>query len=453
MCGIGGFFSNNATPDPRLNMAITILGVLMDNRGGHSWGWTDGESVVKAVGEFQDGFNPSMHNVQSAIVHTRYGTTGDVKNKDNAHPFLIKGILGVHNGMIYNHEEMAKKHGIEYKVDSELIFHYIADGLPMTELRGYGTIVFYRDGKIHFGRFSTGGDFTIAKTEAGWLWASTEAALDSATVLSGIGVESYIQPELGKLYRIDGDTLVETEQSLVLDSYKPTTGKTSWQDFRKDEDAYYAGGWSNASYYSYSKNQWGKWADNKSTGIWEFVADAVQAAPPADAKITAETTTFTAEPTSDNDEVIDVSDADLAASMERDPDYYAADTRAEMRRKGIIDDWDDDLSIIDDGDDADINGENFYDHKNFYLSTAEEQFHRGWGQCADCTLLLSDDDDVYVQKWTEEIICESCYVNNATFATEGEPADDGDLELEAGMEMAGDAFAASVNVIGEYIPM
>jgi len=53
--------------------------------------------------------------------HTRLATTGVVTER-NVHPFVKGSIIGAHNGIIYNHEDIAKKIDKSVQVDSEVIF-------------------------------------------------------------------------------------------------------------------------------------------------------------------------------------------------------------------------------------------------------------------------------------------------------------------------------------------
>jgi amidophosphoribosyltransferase len=53
--------------------------------------------------------------------HTRFKTHGSI-SLENAHPFRIGSIVGTHNGMIYNHEDLSVNKKKVYEVDSQSVF-------------------------------------------------------------------------------------------------------------------------------------------------------------------------------------------------------------------------------------------------------------------------------------------------------------------------------------------
>ncbi|MEK6878655.1 MAG: class II glutamine amidotransferase, partial [Nanoarchaeota archaeon] len=57
--------------------------------------------------------------------HTRQATTGIV-SKQNAHPFIKGNIVGVHNGIISNDDDVAKENKFKFNVDSEVIFQLLS---------------------------------------------------------------------------------------------------------------------------------------------------------------------------------------------------------------------------------------------------------------------------------------------------------------------------------------
>lgn len=74
----------------------------------------------------------SIANNSSQILlgHTRFATEGAI-SVQNAHPFKVGGVVGAHNGCVYNIDEMKTKLNKDCPVDSQLIFKSIdkADGI------------------------------------------------------------------------------------------------------------------------------------------------------------------------------------------------------------------------------------------------------------------------------------------------------------------------------------
>ena len=86
--------------------------------------------------EFKDLFDKRLgenSSVISIIGHCRFPTKGTDKNNDNNHPITTKNIVGVHNGVIINDDELfdefSKFAGEGWKregeVDSEIIFRLV----------------------------------------------------------------------------------------------------------------------------------------------------------------------------------------------------------------------------------------------------------------------------------------------------------------------------------------
>lgn len=78
-----------------------------------------------------------------AIGHNRWATVGDV-NARNAHPFDVGGIVGVHNGTLFNWKKL--KDSKDFVVDSECLIHNIAqDGIDIVwaKLEGAATVMWW----------------------------------------------------------------------------------------------------------------------------------------------------------------------------------------------------------------------------------------------------------------------------------------------------------------------
>ena len=153
MCGIFAWAGRNpATFDP---YKFNVLGIWNETRGKHSCGvTTDGGIYIgidknKMYRDFivNSGY-PNPKSLPSVIGHTRQATFG-AHNEYNAHPFgfgrnkklgqYANQFVGVHNGSLVNHEELAKKYGVPIKtkykkgnakyerskIDSEILLNII----------------------------------------------------------------------------------------------------------------------------------------------------------------------------------------------------------------------------------------------------------------------------------------------------------------------------------------
>jgi asparagine synthetase B (glutamine-hydrolysing) len=236
MCGISGW---RLAAKPGSEFALAMAYGILD-RGYDSWGYFDGETIRKEVGTIAEGIRAADMCAPSAFVHTRHATTGEVK-KSNAHPFAVGDIIGAHNGVIYNHDAIQKTHGRSLAVDSQHIFQNIVEGKPLTELEGYGAIEFVRQGQWFVGACNFG-DLAVAKlkNDAGVIWASTKDCLGAAIFQGGFELEHFYTIEQGKIYRVEVDSLYETDQVFNLAKRPldilPSTGKGHYWDWKDSKD-------------------------------------------------------------------------------------------------------------------------------------------------------------------------------------------------------------------------
>src|SRR3990167_2789531 len=235
MCGIWGY---QFVKEPvlirgtmtRRSILTSLLMYSMEARGTDSWGFalrTDveadaGITVIKEVGPCTKLVDPQLiASCHQVMGHTRKASAGAVC-KNNAHPFRVKHIIGMHNGSVSNQKELNAKYRRGCDVDSEHIFHHLADGENMAELCVQGAAVWVDTATpdtIHFLRSHAGqlsirgvrvhGPTNTGNTE-GIVWASTGVDLEQAVAMAGydsldftVSWEEHHQATAGKLTRYE----------------------------------------------------------------------------------------------------------------------------------------------------------------------------------------------------------------------------------------------------------
>lgn len=219
MCGLFGFSST--VPIKRMPQLMIQLAIYNEERGKQSWGVYNGKELIKDEGPISRALYRIPYADKGVLMgHTRAATVGDV-NKENAHPFLFdsststKPVVGAHNGCIYNHNELNKKHGWNLQVDSMQIFKHIAEGLALDDIEGYGAITFVKEGCLYFSRFN-GGSLSIAQIEGGGLvWSSDEFALNKALVGANLNNFMY-KVEEGRIYYFSKNKLFDSEEDIAI---------------------------------------------------------------------------------------------------------------------------------------------------------------------------------------------------------------------------------------------
>lgn len=214
--GPGGAAAEEWTPTEIAQIMFPAL-----TRGGkHAWGW------AAAIGEdIWTDKHPGRADEPEAIKlmdlpenplwiigHTRHATHGSPEDNRNNHPIQHGKIVGVHNGVLLNHQEVLKKTGrwVEgTEVDSEAIFAAINKwGHKKGLSRVMGSMVaVYAD--INFPRTiniarSKGRDMFIARTKTKALyWASQTDALESLGIkfssIESVGSNQLIRVKGGRI--------------------------------------------------------------------------------------------------------------------------------------------------------------------------------------------------------------------------------------------------------------
>ncbi len=196
ICGIAGL--SLSPQDTKLNARSAAEALLLGiaSRGRHATGaaWyrpgTDDVAMTKVAAPVTRFLPARLHllpeQTSAMILHTRYATHGSVEDRGNNHPVEHGHILGTHNGVLRNPEELYKLSGRTpgNEVDSEAVMALLntdrhpAEVLP--QVRGDAALAWIdlRDpSTLHLARV-TGRPLCIAQTTGGsLLYASTLQAL------------------------------------------------------------------------------------------------------------------------------------------------------------------------------------------------------------------------------------------------------------------------------------
>lgn len=192
-------------------MSLTLAGE-MESRGRDSFGGVgipteyDEDKlarIIRGIGKVSESGKELFKlaaSSRSFLGHTRAATKGSICI-DNSHPFRIGDVLGVHNGVITNHDHLNQKYNRKFAVDSMHAFAHIDEKRDLTDLWGYGTLFWLRSSEnwanIYFAK-TNGGSLTVAKlfrekddaeeqddNHFAVVWASEQRAIERVCGLLG----------------------------------------------------------------------------------------------------------------------------------------------------------------------------------------------------------------------------------------------------------------------------
>ena len=226
MCGIFGF-SHFTDVTRRM---VPFLALEMEFRGRDSWGATDGTRSVRRLGCITNTWwdaAPEVLAWERGIFHTRGASTGSV-TLANAHPFqftlrdeaggVVRDVIGVHNGIVSNHENLAKKYNRSSEVDSMHIFQHLAEGKETEEIHGWGNIAWYTSdeefpsGTLRLLRFNSEALHVAKLTTGEIVFASVAESITRAAGLVGSGVRKFYNIHPETVYRVE----ISVENEWVL---------------------------------------------------------------------------------------------------------------------------------------------------------------------------------------------------------------------------------------------
>lgn len=256
MCGIAGFSlgrneykGDNAKRDELSQLLSLTLLQGIEHRGHDATGmaWYGDEKQapvwVKKLGVtaklFLAEWNWMGVNSDTAILHTRAGTGGNSDDNVNNHPIVVPGCALIHNGILYNENELFKKYGYQRQgvVDSEILPWMIADkGIKsvVEEVEGDAAIAWLTPAdKKHTLRMANLGQrpLEIAYTTAGSVIFASEWNVITAAVKfvnehtdQTIEIASKACDTDGRMYTVRGGRVIEQKYVGKVTNNRKTYG-------------------------------------------------------------------------------------------------------------------------------------------------------------------------------------------------------------------------------------
>jgi len=264
MCGVFGLAKKaDSQNNFQIEQSRLVLQYLADEssvRGTDSTGIAfiskESRSIFKTVmpsfdmiehEDWEEKIIPELNRSTTAVLgHVRLATHGTISVR-NAHPFAIGKVVGAHNGVLNNHNELAKKMNKTIEVDSEAIFGAINKNKiknALEKIDGDYAITFIKDDPsiVYLARESSRPLCVAYWKKAKILfWASTELILHTALSNAGLGTLKCGSLKKGIIYGCETENF-NSSPIHTKEKFKPKASK------------YYAGSYS-GSYYGYSGYQ------------------------------------------------------------------------------------------------------------------------------------------------------------------------------------------------------
>ena len=242
VCGIAGYSLSGASRVDQTLATQTLLAAISE-RGSDAVGYAHrGTGRPTAVHKQRGGASALLDGLEvpgdaiQALIHVRDYTKGHPSLTPNNHPIRHGAVVGIHNGIIANDEEILAEHGIEraepgMTVDSEAIFALAdeASSRPraLEELHGSMAAAWFddRDEESLFLARGIGRPLCIGDGANELFFASTRKALELVERYTGVRLRKRALGEGTFLAVADGAVRqtdsFEPDQSFVEDEILP----------------------------------------------------------------------------------------------------------------------------------------------------------------------------------------------------------------------------------------
>lgn len=239
MCGIAGF---SVDVDSRVDRTLAAQALLagIAERGADAAGYAHrGPTAIVTIHKQRTGATALLDEIQlpgsatDALVHVRDYTKGHPTLLANNHPIRHGSVVGIHNGVIANDEEIFADHAFEHAeagmtVDSEAIFALVerfgADRSALEELRGTMAAAWMDERTpcgLHLAR-GVARPLWIGRARRELFFASTKSALEVVEGTLRVTLRKREVAE-GRLFQIAGGTILSEKRFHPDPSYRDRT--------------------------------------------------------------------------------------------------------------------------------------------------------------------------------------------------------------------------------------
>lgn len=237
MCGIAGYSLSRTSSVDRTRAAQALLAAIAE-RGADAVGYAhrspDGPVVVHKQ---RSGASAVLDRIEipsdarQVLLHVRDYTKGHPRIAANNHPVRHGAVVGIHNGIVLNDDDLMARNGFEraergMTVDSEIIFA-VAEATRSSaggfeEFRGSMAAAWLdeREERLLYLARGTGRPLWIGTTRLELFFASTERALEIAEQYTGIRLRKRELAE-GTLVALDGPRVARREAFTPDQRYEP----------------------------------------------------------------------------------------------------------------------------------------------------------------------------------------------------------------------------------------